>query len=58
MRTITMMQAGRHDNLMLSAASCPPLQKTQERGTHGFETGKKNLPLKGRATRPGFYLAD
>ena len=54
MRTVSTMQAGRHDNLMLSAASCPPLQKTQGRGTHSFETGKENLPLKGRGTRPQF----
>jgi hypothetical protein len=38
--TISPMQAGRHDNLMLSAASFPPLQKSQERGTRSSETGK------------------
>ena len=27
---------------ILPAASFPPLQKSQGRGTHGFETGKKN----------------
>jgi hypothetical protein len=41
-RTVRTMQAGRHDNLMLPAASYPPLQKTQGRGTRGFESGKKN----------------
>ena len=40
LRTVRAMQAGRHDNLMLSAASFPPLQKSQERGTHSFEKGK------------------
>ena len=34
---------------MVSAASYPPLQKTQERGTHGFETGR--IVKKERATR-------
>lgn len=29
------------DNLKRSAASYPPLQKPQERGTHIFETGSK-----------------
>jgi hypothetical protein len=43
MRTISTMQAGRHDKLMVSAASYPPLQKTQERGTRSFETGRREL---------------
>jgi hypothetical protein len=30
MRTVSTMQAGRHNNPMLSAASFPPLQKSQE----------------------------
>ena len=43
MRTISTMQAGRHDKLMVSVASYPPLQKTQERGTRSFETGRREL---------------
>jgi hypothetical protein len=35
---------------MLSAASYPPLQKTQERGTRSFETGiENNEPIKNGA---------
>jgi len=30
------------DKTLASAASYPPLQKTQGRGTRSFETGKKN----------------
>jgi hypothetical protein len=37
---------------MLSAASCPPLHKTQERGTHSFGAGSENRKSKGWATRP------
>jgi hypothetical protein len=48
MRTISTMQASRHDNLMASVASYPPLQKSQGRGTHSFETGNEKR-LKGRA---------
>jgi hypothetical protein len=39
----------------VSAASYPPLQKTQGRGTHVSEAVRK-LMLKGRATRPGTML--
>ena len=35
---------------MVQAASCPPLPRTQERGTHSSGTGKENT--KSRATRP------
>jgi hypothetical protein len=45
------MQSGRHDKPMISAASYPPLHKTQGRGTHSFITGKKKPSVKGRATR-------
>ena len=41
LRTIRAMQTGRHDNLMVSAASYPPSQKSQARGTHSFKTGRK-----------------
>lgn len=37
---------------MVSAASYPPLQKTQERGTRSFEMGKRKSSLKAWATRP------
>jgi hypothetical protein len=36
----------------VSAASCPLLPKTQARGTHSFEIGKREQTLKGQATRP------
>ena len=42
------MQTRRHDRTMVSAASYPPLQKTQGRGTHSFEMGNKK-----RTERPG-----
>jgi hypothetical protein len=35
---------------MVEAASYPPLQRTQERGTHCFRTGRENTEA--RATRP------
>ena len=34
------MQSAGHEHLMVSAASCPPLRKTQGRGTHSFGMGK------------------
>jgi len=37
---------------MVSAASSPPLQKAQGRGTHSFETGNEKPTSKARATRP------
>lgn len=43
-------------NPMVSAASRPPLQKTQERGTHGFKRGKEKSDGKGWATRAGSFL--
>jgi hypothetical protein len=48
-RTVRAMQARGHDKTIVSAASYPPLQKTQGRGTRSFETGKKKS-LKGWAT--------
>jgi len=36
---------------MVSTASFPPLQKTQERGTHSFGMGNE-VTRKRRATRP------
>jgi len=44
------VKAGRHGKPMVSAASFPPLHKTQERGTHSFATGKERL--RGWATCP------
>ncbi len=35
---------------MVQAASCPPLQRTQGRGTHGSGTGRKS-ETEGWATR-------
>jgi len=45
MRTVSTMQAGRHDNLMLSAASCPPLQRTQGWGAPvmGYRNEKQRM---------------
>jgi hypothetical protein len=43
MRTISTMQAGRHDNPMVSAVSYPPLQKSQERGTRSL--GSANIKI-------------
>jgi len=40
MSAVGPMQAAGHDQLMVQAASCPPLQRTQERGTHSSGTGK------------------
>jgi len=40
-RAVGAMQARGHNNPMISAASYPPLQKAQGRGTHSFETGRK-----------------
>jgi len=50
MRAVGSMQAAGHEQSMVSAASYPPLQKSQERGTHGFKTGNE-IKIKGRATR-------
>jgi len=46
------MQSGRRGKPIVSAASFPPLHKTQGRGTHGFRTGKKKQGVEGWATRP------
>jgi hypothetical protein len=40
MSAVGAMQTARHDQPMVSAASYPPLQKTQGRGTHSSGTGK------------------
>jgi hypothetical protein len=48
---VSTMQAGGHGKPMVSAASFPPLQKTQGRGTHSFGTGKEEPDAKGWATR-------
>ena len=50
MRAVSAMQAARRYS-MVSAASYPPLQKSQGRGTRSFEMGKKKTTLKGWATR-------
>jgi hypothetical protein len=36
---VSAMQARRHNRPIVSAASRPPLPKTQERGTHSFQMG-------------------
>src|ERR1700676_3214311 len=43
-------------NLMVPAASYPPLQRTQGRGTHSSEVGRENT--KSRATRPVVFIYD
>jgi hypothetical protein len=48
MSAVSAMQTAGHDNPMVSAASFPPLHRTQERGTHSFGTGKKNHERPGR----------
>ena len=40
MSAIGAMQAAGHDKLMVQAASYPPLQRTQGRGTQSSGTGK------------------
>ena len=57
MSAVSTMQAAGHENLMISAASYPPLrqaqggllQEAQERGTHSFEMGIR----KTKPDRPG-----
>ena len=39
-------QTAGHDKLIVSAASCPPLQKSQERGTHRFGMGKRSPEIR------------
>ena len=41
---------------MVPAASYPPLQRTQGRGTHSSEVGRENT--KSRATRPVVFIYD
>ena len=41
MSAVRTMQAAGHDKPMLQAASYPPLQRSQERGTRSSGTGKK-----------------
>jgi hypothetical protein len=51
MRAVGEMQAAGHDKLMVQAASYPPLQRTQGRGTQSSGTGKIKSETEGRATR-------
>ncbi|HTS07898.1 MAG TPA: hypothetical protein VMP68_20160 [Candidatus Eisenbacteria bacterium] len=48
------MQTRRHNKAIVSAASFPPLQRTQGRGTHGFETESRGVS-EGGATRQFIY---
>src|SRR5208282_5018290 len=54
MSAVSSMQAAGHSKPMVQAASYPPLQRTQERGTHCFRTGKKE-PQKGGPPAPKAY---
>ena len=52
MSAIGPMQAAGHDRPMVQAASYPPLQRTQGRGTQSSGTGKVKGETETRATRP------
>jgi len=54
MRTVSAMQSAGHEQPIVSAASYPPLPKSQERGTQSFKTGNRETNLKGRATRQDY----
>ncbi len=56
MSAVSAVQTDGHDKSMVSAASYPPLQKTQERGTHSFESGKKNHGKAGPPARISLML--
>ena len=44
MSAVSAMQTAGHGKAMVSAASHPPLQKAQGRGTHRSGTGRKTAP--------------
>ena len=54
MSAIGAVQSGGHDKPTVSAASYPSLHQTQGWGTHSFETGGKEVKMRGRATRPQY----
>jgi hypothetical protein len=51
MSAVGPMQAAGHNKLMIQAASYPPLQRTQGRGTQSSGTGKVKKRV-GRAGHP------
>src|SRR5258708_23297952 len=53
MSAVGPMQTAGHNKPMVQAASYPPLQKTQGRGTHSPGTGSQDA--ESRATRPTSY---